>query len=334
MAQTPSPSLPQADGRNPATLGFAAALTAFLIWGGLAPIFFKQLGNVGAVEVVAHRVLWTVVLVGLWLVPTRGLSGIVRGVGSWRRLGIFLVTTALIGSNWTIFIWAVNNGHLVQSSLGYYINPIINVLLGMAFLQERLSKRQGLAVLIAAAGVLSLVLSYGEVPWVALSLALSFGVYALVRKKAAIDPLIGLLVETVLLVPPAIVYLLWLNAQGLGSFGAHGLGTDLLIILTGPVTAIPLVLFMVGAARLKLSTIGILQYISPTGQLLLGVAVYGEAFTSSHLVAFVCIWVALALYSADALFTHRAARAEARAEQNRAEQNRAEQARAAACRAD
>ncbi|KAA0681987.1 EamA family transporter RarD [Roseomonas genomospecies 6] len=324
MAQNQTLSMPQGDGRNPATTGFAAALAAFLIWGLVAPVFFKQLGNVGAVEIVAHRVLWTVVLVGLWLVPTRGLSGIVRGVGSWRRLGVFVVTTALIGSNWTIFIWAVTNGHMIQSSLGYYINPIINVLLGMAFLQERLSKRQGVAVLIATAGVLSLVLSYGEVPWVALSLALTFGVYALVRKKAAIDPLIGLLVETALLVPPAIAYLLWLSAHGAGNFGVHGLGTDLLIILTGPVTAIPLVLFMVGAARLKLSTIGILQYIGPTGQLLLGVAVYGEAFTSSHLLAFGCIWVALALYSADALFTHRAARAEARAEQ----------ARAAACRGD
>ena len=324
MAQSPIPTLPQADGRNPATLGFAAALAAFLIWGLVAPVFFKQLTNVGAVEIVAHRVLWTVVLVGLWLVPTRGLSGIVRGVGSWRRLGIFAVTTALIGSNWTIFIWAVADGRLVETSLGYYINPIVNVLLGMAFLQERLSKRQGVAVLIATAGVLSLVLSYGEVPWVALSLALTFGVYALVRKKAAIDPLIGLLVETALLVPPAVAYLLWLGAQGAGNFGVHGLGTDLLIILTGPVTAVPLVLFMVGAARLKLSTIGILQYIGPTGQLLLGVAVYGEAFTSSHLLAFGCIWVALALYSADALFTHRAARAEARAEQ----------ARAAACRGD
>jgi rarD protein len=254
-----------------------------------------------------------VVLVGAWLVPTRGLAGIVRGVGSWNRLGIFLVTTALIGSNWTIFIWAITNGRMVESSLGYYINPIINVLLGMAFLQERLSRRQGVAVLIAAGGVLSLILSYGSVPWVALSLATSFGVYALVRKKAAIDPMIGLFVETVLLVPPAIAYLLWLNANGAGNFGVHGIGTDLLIIMAGPVTAVPLVLFMIGAARLKLSTIGVLQYIGPTGQLLLGVLVYGEAFTSSHLIAFACIWAALALYSADALFTRRAARAEARA---------------------
>jgi len=313
MANSPSSTLPQAGERNPATLGFAAALGAFVIWGLLAPVYFKQLGNVGAVEIVAHRVLWTVVLVGAWLVPTRGLAGIVRGVGSWNRLGIFLVTTALIGSNWTIFIWAITNGRMVESSLGYYINPIINVLLGMAFLQERLSRRQGVAVLIAAGGVLSLILSYGSVPWVALSLATSFGVYALVRKKAAIDPMIGLFVETVLLVPPAIAYLLWLNANGAGNFGVHGIGTDLLIIMAGPVTAVPLVLFMIGAARLKLSTIGVLQYIGPTGQLLLGVLVYGEAFTSSHLIAFACIWAALALYSADALFTRRAARAEARA---------------------
>lgn len=306
MAQPTSPTTPQAGGHSPATLGFASALGAFVIWGLVAPVYFKQLGNVGAVEVVAHRVLWTVVLVGAWLLPTRGLAGILRGVGSWRRLGIFLVTTALIGGNWTIFIWAINNGRLVESSLGYYINPMINVLLGMAFLNERLSRRQGVAVLIAAAGVLSLVLSYGSVPWVALSLATSFGVYALVRKKAAIDPVVGLMVETALLVPPAVGYLLWLNANGTGNFGVHGITTDLLIVMAGPMTAIPLVLFMIGAARLKLSTIGLLQYVGPTGQLLLGVLVYGESFSSSHAVAFACIWAALALYSADALVTRRA----------------------------
>ncbi|WP_448202608.1 EamA family transporter RarD [Azospirillum sp. sgz302134] len=313
MAESTSPTPPPVAGRNPATVSFLAALGAFVIWGFVAPVYFKLLGNVGAVEIVAHRVVWTVILVGVWLVPTRGLSGIVRGVGSWKRLGIFVVTTALIGTNWTIFIWAVTHGRMVESSLGYYINPIVNVLLGIAFLHERLSRRQGIAVLIAAAGVASLVLSYGSVPWVALSLAVSFGVYALVRKKAAIDPMIGLFVETALLVPPALLYLLWLNAAGEGNFGVHGLGTDLLIVLAGPVTAIPLVLFMVGAARLKLSTLGVLQYIGPTGQLMLGVLVYGEAFTTAHAIAFACIWVALLLYSADALFTHRAARAEARA---------------------
>ncbi|MBP2293165.1 EamA family transporter RarD [Azospirillum rugosum] len=305
MAQSPSPTTPQGGGHSPATLGFVAALSSFMIWGLFAPVYFKQLGDIGAVEIVAHRVVWTVVLVGAWLLPTRGLSGILRGVGSWRRLGVFLVTTALIATNWTVFIWAIGNGRLVESSLGYYINPIINVLLGMAFLNERLSRRQGIAVLIAAAGVLSLVLSYGSVPWVAFALALSFGFYALVRKKAAIDPMIGLMVETALLVPPALGYLLWLSANGTGNFGMHGIGTDLLMVMAGPVTAVPLVLFMIGAARLTLSTLGVLQYVGPTGQLLLGVLVYGEAFTASHAMAFACIWAALALYSADALFARR-----------------------------
>ncbi len=305
MAQPLSPTTPQGGGHSPATLGFLAAFSSFVIWGLFAPVFFKQLGNVGAVEIVAHRVVWTVVLIGAWLLPTRGLSGILRGVGSWRRLGVFLVTTALIATNWTVFIWAITHGRLVESSLGYYINPIVNVLLGMAFLNERLSRRQGIAVLIAAAGVFSLVLSYGSVPWVAFALALSFGFYALVRKKAAIDPMIGLMVETALLVPPALGYLLWLNANGTGSFGMHGIGTDLLMVMAGPVTAVPLVLFMIGAARLTLSTLGLIQYVGPTGQLLLGVLVYGEAFTASHAITFACIWVALALYSADTLFARR-----------------------------
>lgn len=298
---------------TPATLGFASALGAFLLWGLVAPVYFKLLGNVGAVEIVAHRVVWTVLLVGALVLAMRGPAGIVRAVGSWRRLGVFALTTALISANWTIFIWAITHNRMVESSLGYYINPLVNVLLGVVFLQERLSRRQLGAVLIAGAGVGSLVASYGSVPWVALSLALTFGFYALVRKKAGIDPMVGLLVETGLLVPLALGYLLWLNGTGAGTFGAHGLGTDLMLALAGPVTAVPLVLFMIGAARLKLSTIGLLQYIGPTGQLLLGVLVYGETFTSAHTVAFGCIWVALVLYSADAVTTHRAARAEARA---------------------
>lgn len=298
---------------NPATLGFASALGAFLIWGLVAPVYFKQLGDIGAVEIVAHRVVWTVLLVGGLVLAIKGPAAILRGVGGWRGFGVFAVTTALISTNWTVFIWAVTHGRMVESSLGYYINPMVNVVLGMVFLHERLSRRQLGAVLIAGAGVLSLVLSYGSVPWVALTLALTFGVYALVRKKAAIDPIIGLVVETALLVPLALAYLLWLNATGGGSFGVHGLGTDLLIMLSGPITAVPLVLFMMGAARLKLSTIGLLQYISPTGQLMLGVLVYDEAFTSAHGIAFGCIWLALLLYSADAFTTHRAARAAAAA---------------------
>ncbi len=286
------------------TTAFAAALGSFLIWGLINPVYFKLLGGIGAVEIVAHRVVWTVALVGLAVFVLKGPMAVVRAVGSWRRLGIFVVTTLLVTVNWSVFIWAIGHDRLVESSLGYYINPLINVLLGVVFLGERLNRRQLAAVAIATLGVGSLVLSYGSVPWVSLSLALSFGFYALVRKKATIDPVIGLLVETLLLVPVALGYLLWLGAAG--AFG-HSVGSSLLLVVAGPMTAVPLVLFMIGAARLKLSTVGLLQYIGPTGQLLLGVLVYGEAFTPAHGVAFACIWVALMVFSADAFSTHRAA---------------------------
>lgn len=286
-------------------MGLAAVAGAFLMWGLLAPVYFKAVGDVGAVEIVAHRIVWTVVLMSALVLALKTPTDIIRAVGTWRRLGIFLVTTALVTANWTIFIYAIIEGKLVQASLGYYINPLVNVVLGVAFLGERLSRRQLAAVLIAAAGVASLVVSYGVVPWIALSLALSFGFYALVRKKAAIDPMIGLLVETALLVPFAAAYLLWLGADG--AFATRGsLGHDLLLVLSGPITAVPLILFMVGAARLKLATVGLMQYIAPTGQLMLGVLVYGESFTNAHAIAFACIWVALALYSGDAIAGHRA----------------------------
>lgn len=295
-------------GETSTATAFAAALGSFLIWGLVNPVYFKLLGGIGPVEIVAHRVVWTVALVGVFVLAIRGPMAVVRGVGSWRRLGIFVVTTLLVTVNWTVFIWAIGHNQLVQSSLGYYINPLINVLLGVLFLGERLNRNQIVAVAIATLGVGVLVLSYGVVPWVALSLAISFGFYALIRKKAAIDPVIGLLVETLLLAPVALVYLLWMG--GSGSFG-HEVGTSLLLLMAGPMTAVPLVLFMIGAARLKLSTVGLLQYVGPTGQLLLGVLVYGEAFTSAHAIAFACIWVALMVFSADAFTTHRAAKAAA-----------------------
>ncbi|KAA0577321.1 EamA family transporter RarD [Azospirillum sp. B21] len=299
MVQTPPPT----KAPTSTTAAFVAALSSYLIWGLVNPVFFKSLGDVGAVEIVAHRVVWTVVLVGIGVLATRGPAAVLAAVGSWRQLGVFLVTTLLVTTNWTVFIWAVVNSRLVEASLGYFINPLVNVLLGVLFLNERLSRGRMLAVAIAAAGVGSLVVSYGAVPWVALSLALSFGFYALVRKKAAVDPVVGLLVETALLLPAALGYLLWLG--GSGAFG-HEWGESTLLVLAGPMTAVPLVLFMIGATRLTMTTLGLLQYVGPTGQLLLGVLVYGEAFTRSHAITFACIWVALAVFTADAVHSHRA----------------------------
>lgn len=293
------------------TTAFVATVGSFLLWGLVAPVFFKSLGHAGPFEIVAHRVIWTVVLVGAYVLAVRGYRAVIEAVGTWKRAGTLILTTALVTTNWTVFIWAVTNGRMVESSLGYFINPLVNVLLGVLFLKERLSRYQLAAVLIAAAGVLGLIVAHGIIPWVAFALAFSFGFYALVRKKAAVDPLVGLVVETSFLVPAALGVLAWLGADN--SFG-QDLGGSLMLVMTGPMTAVPLILFMVGASRLRLSTVGLLQYIGPTGQLFLGVVVYGEPFTSEYAAVFACIWVALVIYSADAFTTHRAAARAAAAE--------------------
>ena len=213
-----SPAVPP---RSEAPTSLAAALGAFLLW-GIAPLYFKAIDQVGPVEILAHRIVWTVLMLGA-LVPLLGLSHALAGVLTWRRLRIFFVTTALISTNWLIFIWAVINDHVLQASLGYFINPLVNVLLGVAFLRERLNRRQLVAVALAGIGVGNLVVGYGTVPWVSLALAFSFGFYALVRKTAAADPLVGLVVETGLLAPAALLYLIVLGAAGGGSFvGAVG----------------------------------------------------------------------------------------------------------------
>lgn len=293
-----------ASSRSPQLAGFVAALGAFLIWGIINPVYFKAVSFVDPVEIMAHRIVWTVVLLGGFVLLTQGFGAILRAVGSWRRLGILAVTTVLITTNWGVFIWAVVSNQLVASSLGYYINPLVNVLLGVAFLGERLSRRQLAAVALAALGVLAMIVLHGSLPWISLILPVSFGLYGLIRKKAAIDPVIGLLVETALIFPFCLGYLLWLGAAG--AFATGGLGTGLLLLLSGPITGIPMVLFVYGAQRLNLSTVGLLQYIGPTGQLLMGVLLYGEAFTTGHAVVFACIWAALVLFSADTWSLHRA----------------------------
>jgi chloramphenicol-sensitive protein RarD len=228
-------------------------------------------------------------------------------VSSRRQLGIYLVTTGLITTNWLIFIWAVNSGHIVQTSLGYYINPVVNVILGVLFLGERLNRNQWISISLAILGVTSLVVNLGTLPWVSLTLAVTFGFYALIRKKEGIDPLIGLLIETALLTPFALSYLLWIGVAGTGLFTLAAPGMATLLVIAGVVTAIPLIFFNFGAQRLKLSTIGLMQYLSPTMQLGIGVLVFGEAFTGVHALAFGLIWTALAIYSADAYRLHRAA---------------------------
>jgi len=284
---------------DPAFTGLLAGLGAFVLWGVVFPVYIKIVDKIDPVEVVAHRIIWTVVMLSGILLVTRGTKPIFAVLTSKRALMILAVTALLVTTNWTVYIWAVMRSRIVEASLGYYINPLVNVVLGVVFMRERLSRPKTIAVLIAALGVLSLVIQRGELPWVSLVLPLSFGLYGVIRKGAAIDPTVGLLVETAIMMPLALGWVIHLG--GAGSFGTVDPTTDFLLLLAGPMTFVPLVLFLIAGQRLRYSTVGLIQYITPTAQLLLGVLAYGEAFPPARMIAFVLIWIALVIYSWDAL---------------------------------
>ncbi len=286
--------------------GFLYGLGAFGFW-GLTPIYFKAVGHVPAFEVMAHRVVWAMLLMCVLLAWKHRLRALSLELGNPRRLLFYAATALLVSTNWFVFIWAIQQNRLLEASLGYYINPLVNVFLGMLFLHERLNVWQIIAVALAAIGVLNLVLAHGALPWVALALAFSFGFYGLLRKKARVDVMLGLTVETILLTPFALAFLFLLGADG--AFGRGNMGTDLLLAAAGIVTAVPLLCFLQATQRLPLSTVGLMQYLAPTLNFLLAVLLYGEPFTLPHLITFVCIWIALAIYSGDAFLTHRAQRA-------------------------
>jgi chloramphenicol-sensitive protein RarD len=277
-------------------LGIAAAVSAFVMW-GLFPLYWKQLAAVPALEVVAHRTVWGFVSVALWVTLRRGWAR-ARAAARPRTLRVLVASAALIGLNWLLYIWAVVHDHVVEASLGYYINPLVNVALGVAVLREQLSRAQQVALGLAGFAVAVLTLWYGRFPWIALALAASFGLYGLLRKLVAADAVTGLLWETAILTPAAGAWLLTLAASGAGVFGRSPLASSLLL-LGGAVTALPLVLFAAGARALPLSTLGLVQYVSPTLQFLLAVLVFGEPFTAAHVVTFACIWAALALLALD-----------------------------------
>src|SRR3954467_7037951 len=289
---------------DPVVSGILYAAGAFLMW-GLAPLFFRALRPATALEILSHRVVWSLLLM---VILVAALRDVPRALSSLRSVGLYAVTTALVTTNWLLFIWAVNTDHIVQTSLGYYINPLVNVVLGMLFLGEWLNRNQTISVALAALGVISLLVNLGELPWVSLTLATTFGFYALIRKKAAIDPLVGLLIETAMPTPLALSYLLWLWGAGTATFSLQAPGMATLLVVSGIVTALPLIFFNFGAQRLKLSTMGLMQYLSPTLQLAIGVLLFGEEFTGAHGMAFGLIWVALAIYSTDAFLMHRSRR--------------------------
>lgn len=276
--------------------GIGYALGAFGLW-GLFPLYFKAVAAVPAPEVLAHRIVWSAVCVGalLWLLRQWPAVRALAFEPDSRRL--LLASAVLIGGNWLIFIWAVANERVLQASLGYFVTPLVSVLLGWLVLGERLHRRQWGAVALAAAGVAWLLIGLGVFPWVALGLAASFGGYGLVRKIADVRAIPGLFVETAMLTPVALAWLVWLDLHGQGHLGAHGPGFDLLLMAAGVVTATPLILFGQATRRLRLAAVGLLQYIVPTMQMLLALLAFGEAFTVHHAVAFGCIWAALALYS-------------------------------------
>ncbi|TVR83593.1 MAG: EamA family transporter RarD [Rhodospirillales bacterium] len=290
------PSLPP----TAAGSGFLLALGAFAIW-GLFPLYFKALSSVPAVEVLAHRVVWSVVFTGLLLTAWRHWRRVAVALADRRVLASLAASAAVITVNWGVFIWAVAANRVLEASLGYYINPLVSVALGVVVLRERLRGLQWAAVAMATAAVAYEVVGLGRVPWISLTLAVSFGLYGLIRKTAAVDPLTGLFVETLIVSPVALGYLLLLGATGTGAFATGSGATTGLLALAGVVTALPLLLFVAGARRIRLSSLGLLQYLVPTLHFLLAVAVFGEALTPDRLVTFVGIWIALALYSAATL---------------------------------
>jgi chloramphenicol-sensitive protein RarD len=278
--------------------GVLAAVAAFLMW-GMFPLYWKQLAAVPALEVVAHRTAWGFVAVAVW-VTLRQRWREARAIATRPRVVLTLAVTAvLIAVNWLLYVWAVINGHIVESSLGYYINPLVNVVLGVVVLRERLGRVRRVAVALAGVGVAVLTVGYGRFPWIALGLALTFAFYGLLRKTVAADAVMGLLYETAILTPLAAGYLALLASRGTGALGRLGHATDALLILGGVVTAVPLALFAIGARGLPLSTLGLFQYISPSMQFLLAVLLYREPFTPAHAAAFACIWAALALLTWD-----------------------------------
>lgn len=278
--------------------GVAYGLAAFMSW-GILPLYFKAVAVVPSLEVLAHRVVWSVIFL-LFLTLARGNWVAFIDLFRSRRTQLTLMTTTcLIATNWGVFIWAVANGQLVEASLGYFITPLINVILGVIFLRERLRPVQLLAVALAAVGIVWMTSNLGHPPVISMTLAVSFGFYGLLRKQVPASGIQGLTAETLMLTPLALAWMIWRQRQGELVFLHGSVRLDLLLLAAGVITALPLIWFAEGARRLRLSTMGFLQYLAPSGQLLLAVAFFGEPFTRDHVISFGLIWTALALYSID-----------------------------------
>lgn len=271
-----------------------SALLAYLLW-GLFPLYFNRLAEVPAVEVLAHRIVWGAVFAIVMALAFRGFGPLIAVVLDRQRRWALVASASCITVNWGIFIWAVGNGHALDASVGYFMNPLFSVVLGAVFLKERLSLRQMVAVALVIAGVVVLATAKTGIPWIALILPVTFGLYGLIRKLVAVDALTGYSFETLVTMPPALIYLAT-RPDG-GALFTGGIAITSLLVIAGPVTAVPLVLFGYGARRLKLATLGLMQYVNPTMQLITAVLLFGETFTQSHAVTFGLIWAGLLVYS-------------------------------------
>jgi chloramphenicol-sensitive protein RarD len=286
--------------KNEVQLGAIHAGFSYLLW-GLLPIYWKLLGNVNAMEILANRVLWSFAFMMVILLITKKWGLFVRTFRGFannkKQMYILMIASILLSVNWFVYIWAVNSGHMVETSLGYYINPLVSILLGVIVLKEKLTIYQYVAFILAAIGVLIISFSHGQFPWIALVLAFSFGIYGLAKKLINIDSTVGLTLETLVVVPIAAIYMCYIFISGSNSFLTVNLGTDFLLIGAGAATAVPLIYFAKGAQKIPLSLLGFLQYIAPTLTLILGVFVYDEHFSKIQLLSFMFIWSALMIYS-------------------------------------
>ena len=308
MATKPAPAAYDEDTPR----GFAFALTAYLLWGFL-PLYMKAVNHIPALEVVAHRVIWSVpiaAVVLIWLGRTQDIRAAFR---SPRTMGMALITAALITVNWLIYVWSVGAGRAVETALGYYINPLFSIFLGAVLLRERLDGRQKTAILLAVAAVGLLALETGSLPWVSVGLALTWGLYAFFKKSLPVGPNQGFFLEVLILTVPAIGYIAYVEANGTGHFGSTGMTDIWLLLGCGLVTAVPLMIYANGAKLLRLSTIGIMQYIAPTMIFFIAVFIFKEPFGPYKMAAFVLIWIALAIYTSSLLRSRKARQAVAAA---------------------
>lgn len=284
--------------------GVLSAAVCYFLW-GLVPVFWKQLADINAVELIAHRHIWSLAFVAVLLAAQGGLGGVAAALNGPRAFGLNFLSGTMLTTNWLVYVWGVNTGRVIECSLGYFLVPLVNVATGRFVLHEHLRRLQWIAIALAGLGVAILVYQLGHPPWIALGEAASWGVYSLMRKQSPLAPLVGLAVETLLLAPLAIGFLAWQYHTGAGALGRVGTGEHLLLLSSGVVTAVPLLLFAYGAQRIRLSTIGLLQYIAPTAQFSLALVLYHEPFSPDRLISFGLIWTGLALYTFDNLVGQR-----------------------------